>query len=940
MSEKREKTGNTGAKAGNVHDKASAKEKDRLIEELKSRVEFLKKELESGKEKLYVRTDECEGESSGREQIVLALRESEARLRLAQQVAKIGTFEWNIQTGMNKWTPELEAMYGLQPGSFPGTEEAWEQLVHPEDRQEAVRRVNEAMEKGGFEGEWRVVWPDGSVHWLYGRSFVFKDEFGKPLKLIGVNIDITGRKQMEEELRRGRDELEVRVGQRTRELRDSNERLALSMKASQSGTFDWDAKTDVNVWSDELLALYGLEREEFVGTFEGWLDCLVPEDREKGKAAVLGSLDTGAFELEFRIRRQDTGEVRWMYGRGQVFYDRDGKPERMIGTNVDITERKHAEEEREKVLHRLGERVKELNALHRMAWIFQKQSTIPVLLQEMVSMLPPAWQYPDVTTARVTYDGNEYRTKNFIEGRWRQIAEFVTSNGKKGAIEIFYIEEKLPEAEGPFLTEERNLINSMAEMLRIYLDRKQAEEALRDSQMNLSSIFRAAPTGIGVVVDRVIKEVNDRLCEMTGYNSEELLGKSARILYPSDEDYQYVGQEKYHQISQRGTGSVETRWIRKDGRIIDVLLSSTPLKPGNLSAGVTFTALDITERKRAEERIANLASFPELNPNPIFEISTDGLVRYANHAAKQLFPDLAVLRTDHPILSGFNMIVGDLRGGKSYLVRDIKFKDTYLQQSIHLVPDSENVRFYVLDITERKRAEEALIAAKTDAELYLDLMGHDISNMHQIILGNLELAQGILKFNGRLESGNKELIDTSITTLQRSAKLIETIRNIQKLRRGEFELEVTNLGEMLDWAIKRYSGLPGRDVSVSYEPVHDCYVMANVLLKEIFNNLIDNAVNHCDDPVRIGVSVAPAELDGRRYYRVVVEDNGRGIPDNLKSRIFSRLERGETKARGTGLGLYIVRMLVEGFGGSVVVEDRVPGDHAKGARFVVMLPAA
>ncbi len=86
-----------------------------------------------------------------------ALRESEERLRLGQHVARVGTFEWNIQTGVNRWTPEMEAMYGLPPGGFAGSQATWENLVHPDDRAEAVRRVTEAMEKGGFEAEWRNV---------------------------------------------------------------------------------------------------------------------------------------------------------------------------------------------------------------------------------------------------------------------------------------------------------------------------------------------------------------------------------------------------------------------------------------------------------------------------------------------------------------------------------------------------------------------------------------------------------------------------------------------------------------------------------------------------------------------------------------------------------------------------------------------------------------
>src|SRR5665647_3221413 len=131
-------------------------------------------------------------------------------------------------------------------------------------------------------------------------------------------------------------------------------------------------------------------------------------------------------------------------------------------------------------------------------------------------------------------------------------------------------------------------------------ERKRAEEALRESKARVESIFRSSPVGIGVVVDRMIKEANERLCEMTGYSMEELLGKSALKLYPTAEEYERVGLVKYGMIAKRGTGYVETRWQCKDGSVVDILLSSSPIVPGDLSGEITFTALDITERKRAE----------------------------------------------------------------------------------------------------------------------------------------------------------------------------------------------------------------------------------------------------------------------------------------------------------------------------------------------------
>jgi PAS domain S-box-containing protein len=128
-----------------------------------------------------------------------ALRASEERLRVAQQVARAGSFEWDLRTGVNNWTPELEALYGLLPGGFGGTEADWERLVHPDDRAEAIRRVERGFESGEVtEGEWRAVWPDGSVHWLAGRWRVIKDPSGKPVRMTGINFDITDRKRAEE----------------------------------------------------------------------------------------------------------------------------------------------------------------------------------------------------------------------------------------------------------------------------------------------------------------------------------------------------------------------------------------------------------------------------------------------------------------------------------------------------------------------------------------------------------------------------------------------------------------------------------------------------------------------------------------------------------------------------------------------------------------------
>ena len=127
----------------------------------------------------------------------------------------------------------------------------------------------------------------------------------------------------------------------------------------------------------------------------------------------------------------------------------------------------------------------------------------------------------------------------------------------------------------------------------------------KQSRLMLEKIMKTAPAGIGMVENRVIVLVNDYILDLTGYRQEDLLGQSARMLYPTQEESDYVGTEKYRQIAEKGTGSVETRWLRKDGTIRHVILSSTPLDVADLEEGVIFTVQDVSALKEAQlEQIA------------------------------------------------------------------------------------------------------------------------------------------------------------------------------------------------------------------------------------------------------------------------------------------------------------------------------------------------
>jgi PAS domain S-box-containing protein len=139
-----------------------------------------------------------------RKQAEEKLRESEERLRLAHSAANIGTFDWDIAGGQSVWAPETERMWGLPGGGFGGTYEDWKKQVHPEDLPRAKDMVRRALADPDtpYSFEYRIIRPDGSVRWIYAKGSTIRDESGRPVRMIGINMDVTDRKQAESERER------------------------------------------------------------------------------------------------------------------------------------------------------------------------------------------------------------------------------------------------------------------------------------------------------------------------------------------------------------------------------------------------------------------------------------------------------------------------------------------------------------------------------------------------------------------------------------------------------------------------------------------------------------------------------------------------------------------------------------------------------------------
>jgi two-component system, OmpR family, phosphate regulon sensor histidine kinase PhoR len=241
----------------------------------------------------------------------------------------------------------------------------------------------------------------------------------------------------------------------------------------------------------------------------------------------------------------------------------------------------------------------------------------------------------------------------------------------------------------------------------------------------------------------------------------------------------------------------------------------------------------------------------------------------------------------------------------------------------------------------RKRAEEALQQAKLQAELYVDLMGHDINNMNQIAIGSLELALQTLDMEKALTEKHRFLLEKPVDTLYNSARLIKNVKKLKNARAGGLAIKTIDLDEVLTSVRDEFRSVPGRDITIRYLPARGRYVLANELLRDVFSNIVGNAVKHSppDRALVVGIDVLNVREQGVDYYVVSVEDNGEGITDLQKAELFSRLDSDDHKLLKSGLGLGLVKTLVDDFGGRVWVEDRVPGDCRQGSKFSVMIPA-
>lgn len=623
---------------------------------------------------------------------------------------------------------------------------------------------------------------------------------------------------------------------------------------------------------------------------------------------------------------------------------------------------------------------------------------------------------------------------------------------------------------------------------------------LQESEAKMKSIFRAAPTGIGVTVDRTFQFVNQKFVDISGYTSSELIGQSTRKVYQTDEEHERIGKYKYDQIREIGTGTIETQFLRKDGILVDILLSSTPIDFNDLSKGVTFTATDITERKEAEEALKNSEerlsiifesapmayylsdikgtfldgnkaaeelvgykkeeligkNFFKINllPEISFSIATKAIAK--NLLGKKFGPSEILLTHKHghqiPVeISTYPVKIGDRhiilgnaidiserkKAEKQIQEREEQYRDLVEKADIAVLKDDVNGRFtyfnekftklfgytakeikkhsiqslvhpddvervmeihnshikgipgsyryefkglrkdgasielevdsalliennkivgtqsYIWDISVRKIAEKKLLAALEKANESDRLKSAFLANISHEIRTPMN---GILGFSSLLRepdlSGEKQnkYVDIIEKSGARMLNIINNLVDISKIEAGLMKVMLTsiNINNEVD------------ELFTFFKPEVEKKNM-NLLLKKalpdskailetdkqklnsILINLLKNAIKYTDaGSIEFGYTLDSGalvtEFTGSNELVFYIKDTGIGIPENRKTAVFDRFVQADIEDRdareGSGLGLSISKAYVELLGGKIWLNS-VPN---KGSEFYFTIP--
>ncbi|MFA4947675.1 MAG: PAS domain S-box protein [Candidatus Krumholzibacteriia bacterium] len=814
------------------------------------------------------------------------------------------------------------------------------------DRPRAKKTVQDIIAGGRSPGnEYMALRKDGSTF----PAIIYTSPIARDGRIVGtrgVVIDISDRKRSEEA------------------LRESEERFRNLVEKGPDVFYVHSCDHVFTYVSPQVERLLGYKPEE---ALVRWTDYV--SDHPVNKRAIeltQRAIETGERQppYEAELIAKDGRRVWFEIDEAPVVHN--GKTVSIVGAAQDVTERRMVQEELQKlsaVVHCTSELVNLASLDGKMIFLNEAGGKILGISPGNVhdfqigDVIPPA--YKDLVRSRII-------PALLKGGRWEgdlQCRNVLTGQLTDVHTLAFAICDRVSGAPLYFANVSRDIT-----------ERKRASDVLWERQARLDSLFRAAPVGIGIVAERIILEVNDRICEMTGYSKEELVGKSARMLYATDQEFDFVGHEKYRQIALKGSGSVETRWRRKDGAMIDIHLNSAPLVAGDLSHGVTFTALDITERRRGEDALRasekKYRQLIEMLQEGIWTIDSGAQTTFVNPRMAEMLgytveemlgKHLFSFMDERGVEECKRLLDRRSRGiGEQHDFEFIRKDGKRIFTRIETAPITDENGVIVgaiagvQDQTERKLAEDErrLFEAQIRESQKLESLGmlaggvaHDFNNILLAIQGNLEFAVASLP----PEAPARE----SLAEVERAAKRAADLCRQLLAYSGKGRFAICSLS--LSRAIEETARMIAVSISKKAEVRLDCASDLPLIeaddsqIQQVIMNLIINASEALGEGSGvIAVSAGTMECDRMylngtingerlpegRYVFLEVADTGCGMDEETQRKIYDPFFT--TKSAGRGLGLPVILGIMRGHGGAIGIRS----EQGRGTAFRLIFPAS
>ncbi len=414
---------------------------------------------------------------------------------------------WEVDTeGLYTYSSSaVEKILGYKPGEIVGRKHFYD-LFCPEEREVLKSAALSAFsQKQSYLSFMNLnIHKNGNKVWLSTSGMPILDEHGELCGYRGSDTDVTESKKAKEE------------------LLVSSEIIANMME----GVCLTQAEDGVMVMTNQAFErMFGYAPGELNGKHISVVNAPTDKSPEETAREILSELDkSGTWQGEVLNIRKD-GSRFWSYANVSSFvHSQHGVV--WVSVHTDITTQKKSDTEKEKLLHDIGERLKELQCMYSISNSITTKESIGEIFQDTVAAIPPGWHYPEITRGKLHYKGKDWVSESFKETEWKQSSDIVVAGKPCGRVEVYYLEERPTLDEGPFMAEERNLIDGIARTLSETLERRQAEEDVQESRALFDSYVSVAPVGIAVLdADLKYSKINETLADINGVSIDDHLGK-------------------------------------------------------------------------------------------------------------------------------------------------------------------------------------------------------------------------------------------------------------------------------------------------------------------------------------------------------------------------------------------------------------------------------